>query len=251
MNFKKRIFIIGHPGTGKALFARELSKKLGWNSIDVDFGLEIKIGKTMHEILGEEGGKRFHLCEAEILRKLVGSENSIINTDASILCSEENKKMLSSEFLVYLTVKKDVQKERRIRNSSPLLNDDLDTFLKQLHLERDKLYEQLASITIDTSDGNIEMQISQVIKKLDLKNALKTDNVTQDILIIFHKVSHKPVHLNQKQSECLKLLASGKTAKEIAAQMNLSNRTIEDYIEQLNQLLGCASSKELISLYFD
>jgi len=29
----KRIFIVGHPGAGKALLAKALAEKLGWRSI--------------------------------------------------------------------------------------------------------------------------------------------------------------------------------------------------------------------------
>jgi Response regulator containing a CheY-like receiver domain and an HTH DNA-binding domain len=84
--------------------------------------------------------------------------------------------------------------------------------------------------------------------KNNTENSVKID--TQD-LIIFHKSLHTPVHLSGKQAGCLKLLAEGKTSKEIADIMHLSYRTVEDYIAKTIELLGCASSKELIALYYD
>jgi shikimate kinase len=50
---------------------------------------------------------------------------------------------------------------------------------------------------------------------------------------------------------CLKLLVQGKTAKEIAQDMHISYRTVEDYIAKTIELLGCTSSKELIALYYE
>jgi len=47
------------------------------------------------------------------------------------------------------------------------------------------------------------------------------------------------------------LLAQGKSAKEIAQQLDISYRTVEGYIEKIMELLGCTSSKELIALYHE
>ncbi|MDR3502061.1 MAG: hypothetical protein P4L79_05710 [Legionella sp.] len=38
MNPSTRIFIIGHPGAGKALLAKTIAENLGWNYIDADSG---------------------------------------------------------------------------------------------------------------------------------------------------------------------------------------------------------------------
>jgi len=47
----------------------------------------------------------------------------------------------------------------------------------------------------------------------------------------------------------VKLLAQGKSSKEIARMMNISYRTVEGYLAQAMEQLGCVSSKELIALY--
>ena len=55
MNQVSRIFIIGHPGAGKALLAKTVAQALGWRYVDADFGLESHIGRHLHEIFGEQG----------------------------------------------------------------------------------------------------------------------------------------------------------------------------------------------------
>lgn len=70
-------------------------------------------------------------------------------------------------------------------------------------------------------------------------------------LTLLHKTLHMPVHLSSQQSRCLRLLIQGKSAKEISIEMKLSHRTIEHYLEKIKKILGCATSKELITSYFD
>ena len=254
MSQYKRIFIIGHPGAGKALVAKTLADKLGWQFIDANLDLEFRIGRTLNEIMGKEGAEVFHNCEAEILTSQLSKENIVVTTDASIACFEKNRQLLSSEFVVFLQASVPVQVERTSRNPAPLLPiDSLKTFLNQLHVERDSLYEKMASISINSDDGALEEHVSSIIKMV-----LETDEYEQSAVkldkndsILFHKISHTPVRLPEQQAMCLKLLAQGKTSKEIARDINISYRTVEGNIANTMELLGCSSSKELIALYHD
>lgn len=256
MSEYKRIYIVGHPGAGKALVAKTLAKKLGWQFIDANFDLEFRIGRTFTNILGKEGENNFLDCQSEILASQQKQNNIVVATDGSIVCSEKNRKLLDSEFVVHLKVSTEVQLERVARDPAPLLQPtELKAFLDKLHHERDSLYDEVANFSINTDNSELEKHVSKISdivlnseKKNNTENSVKVD--TQD-LIIFHKSLHTPVHLSGKQAACLKLLAEGKTSKEIADTMHLSYRTVEDYIAKIIELLGCASSKELIALYYD
>lgn len=79
---------------------------------------------------------------------------------------------------------------------------------------------------------------SQAMTKLDIPN-----------LKIFHKDSKIPIYLSKQQGICLLLLFEGITAKQIASRMDLSYRTVEHYLERTRRILGCRSTKELISKY--
>jgi DNA-binding NarL/FixJ family response regulator len=56
--------------------------------------------------------------------------------------------------------------------------------------------------------------------------------------------------LTQRQREILQLIAGGKSAKEIAAMLGLSARTIEDHKYRLMESLGIENSAELIHFAF-
>ena len=81
----------------------------------------------------------------------------------------------------------------------------------------------------------------------DISHQLETSKPYQ--IKILHKDNHQAIYLAQQQSICLKLLAKGKTAKQIAKSMNLSRRTVEHYLERIRKLLGCNSNMELLASY--
>jgi DNA-binding CsgD family transcriptional regulator len=53
--------------------------------------------------------------------------------------------------------------------------------------------------------------------------------------------------LTSRQIECLYFLAKGMTAKQIGRELNISQRTIEHYLENLKNKLGCHSKYDLIN----
>lgn len=55
--------------------------------------------------------------------------------------------------------------------------------------------------------------------------------------------------LSQRESACLRLLSSGKTAKEIARVLELSHRTIESYINNIRQKTGLRTRSELVDAF--
>lgn len=85
----------------------------------------------------------------------------------------------------------------------------------------------------------------------DLGFTIKPNLTKTDRFTLWHKELMMPIHLSAQQSRCLTLLLQGKSAKEIALEMNLSYRTVEHYFEKIRKMLGCSSNKELIANYSD
>ena len=164
MSKPKRIFVVGHMGAGKALFSEALAKKLDWQFIDANPSLERYIGRSLNEIFGKQGEEAFHRCEAEIISHYIGKENIVIVMEESVIATEENRKLLSSEFVVYLKVSVPTQIERMKGGRIPLLPiPDLKAFLDKQHLERDSLFEEVATLVIDSvsveEDVNKAMEV--------------------------------------------------------------------------------------------
>ena len=166
MTESKRIFIVGHTGAGKSLRGEALAEKLGWQYIDANPGLERYIGRNLNEIVGKEGEFAFHQCEAEIISHYINKEHVVVVMEEAVIATEKNRKLLSSEFVVYLKVSTPVQIERWTSGRSPLLPiADLKKFLDKQHLERDSLFEEVATLTIESI--SIEEDVNKIIKALE------------------------------------------------------------------------------------
>lgn len=166
MSKPKRVFIVGHTGAGKFLLSEALAKKLGWALIDANPGLERYIGRSLKEIFGEQGEAAFHRCEAEIIAHYIGKEQVVVLLEEAVIASEQNRKLLSSEFVVYLKVATPVQIERWSGGRIPVLPiADIKAFLDKQHSERDHLFEEVATLTLDSI--SVEEDVNKIIKAFE------------------------------------------------------------------------------------
>lgn len=60
--------------------------------------------------------------------------------------------------------------------------------------------------------------------------------------------TNKTPHLTQREKECLLSLAEGHTAKQTALSLNISYRTVEQFIDKLKQKFHCQHKRELIKV---
>lgn len=160
-----RIFIIGLSGAGKGVLAQEVARTLGWKFINADIlGACAHVGRTVSEIVGEEGERRFNQCLTEILACQIHQDNIVVTTDESIVLETQARELLKSEFTVYLKVGLEVQLDR-ISDYRPLLPvDDFSALLNKLQSARDSLYEEAASFSLSSDDGDIEEHAKRVIE---------------------------------------------------------------------------------------
>lgn len=166
MTKPKRIFIVGHMGAGKALLSEALAKKLGWQYVDANPSLERYIGRSLNKILGKEGEEAFHRCEAEIISHYIGKEHVVVVMEEAVIATEENRKLLSSEFVIYLKVSTPTQIERMKGGRIPLLPiSDMNAFLDKQHVERDHLFEEVATLTIESI--SVEEDVNKIIKAFE------------------------------------------------------------------------------------
>lgn len=173
----KRIFVVGHMGTGKFIFTEALAKKLGWGLIDANPSIERYIGRTTREILGEEGEAAFNRSQAEIITHSMQKENVLILLEECAVSSEECRRLLSSEFVVYLKCSIPTQLGRMNNGRvSSLPIADMTAFLEKQHKERDDYYEEVASLIVESEgSSDDESEIERIVNEDAAKviNALK------------------------------------------------------------------------------
>lgn len=117
----------------------------------------------------------------------------------------------------------------------------------QWHIERKK-----QDNTLNTNDP--QMQLKKYLFEI-LKNELRINSVNSNAVINHNNSPHnlcvvincgRPVTLTAREKECLYYLVSGKSAKQTAALLNVSPRTVEFHLENIKQKAGCRTKLELL-----
>jgi shikimate kinase len=179
MKKPNRIFIVGHMGAGKFVFTEALAKKLGWQLVDANPSIERYIGRQTRDILGEQGEAAFNRCQADIISHCIGKENVIVLLEECVVTSEQCRKLLSSEFVIYLKTSVPTQLGRMKNGRVPSLPvDDMKVFLEKQHHERDAFYEEVATLIVESVGFSdqveeinkiIDEDVNKVIKALSNK----------------------------------------------------------------------------------
>ncbi len=86
-------------------------------------------------------------------------------------------------------------------------------------------------------------------KKSEFMDCLALQSKQNQQTYLLHKDTPKAILLAPQQTKCLHLLLKSYPNKKIALELQLSNRTIDHYLERLRILLGCKNSKEMIATY--
>jgi shikimate kinase len=153
-------------GVGKFIFTEALAKKLGWEIVDANPSIERYIGRQIRDILGEQGEAAFNRCQADIISHSVEKENVAVLLEECAVLSEQCRKLLASEFVVYLKVSIPTQLDR-MKNGrvSSLPVDDMQNFLEKQHRERDAFFEEVATLVVESV--GIEEDVKTVMMSLD------------------------------------------------------------------------------------
>lgn len=165
MQKPKRIFVVGHMGAGRFIFAEALAKKLGWQIVDANPSIERYIGRQIRDILGEQGEAAFNRSQADVISHYIGKENVVVLLEEYVVTSEQCRKLLSSEFVVYLKVSIPEQLDRMKGGRVPSLPiDNMKDFLEKQHRERDAFYEEIATLIVESSRDQDE-EINETVDK--------------------------------------------------------------------------------------
>ena len=163
------IVLIGMAGVGKSNIGTSLAKALGFNFIDVDDYILEKNGKTIQEIIDDEGEEALlqlekrRMYEIDLPRRVLAPGGSIIY-HADLM-----EYLRQNSILVYL--------DDSFENIEEKLTDELgrgiEGFkskpLRQIYEERRPLYARYADITINCQGKSKDQLVREILQHfLDL-----------------------------------------------------------------------------------
>ena len=170
MTNARNLIIIGPMGAGKTRVGQCLARKLHLPFYDTDQTIEVRSGVDAGFIIDKEGEAGFRKREKEIVAELTKKSNIVLSTGGGTVLDAANRKCLQeSGIIIYLRVSVAAQLVRTARNKKRplLLVADKQKRLNELNVIRIPLYEEIAQLTYDTDQTNIQGLVKQIINDLE------------------------------------------------------------------------------------
>lgn len=162
----KNIVLLGFMGTGKTTVAKELSRRLKKEYVEIDDLIEKDQKDTIENIFKNKGETYFRQVEKNITKKISQKEDLVISTGGGVVLDEENIKNLKKNgILICLEANPKVILERvKKETQRPLLKvKNPKQRIKEL-LEKRRPFYQKADFYIDTSNLSIQEVADKIVE---------------------------------------------------------------------------------------
>ncbi len=160
----KNIVLIGMPGAGKSTVGVVLAKRLGMSFMDSDLVIQEQEGRTLHEIIEQQGTEGFLVIEDKV-NAAINPQNTVIATGGSVVYGSNAMEHLSEIGTVcYLKLSYESIRDRLgdLAQRGVVLKDGQT--LMDLYHERTPLYEKYAKLVIDCENKNIREVVGEIAR---------------------------------------------------------------------------------------
>ena len=166
----KHIVLVGLMGSGKSSVGRHLAAQLDREFVDTDKKVEALAGKSVRDIFLEDGEDNFRLLETKVVQQVLKNEKtSVIAAAGGVVTRSDNRDALLRSrnagqcVVVWLRANTDELLQRVQKGvHRPLLDNDPRGTLASMEETRTPMYEEVASVIVDTDGLNIE-QVTQLV----------------------------------------------------------------------------------------
>lgn len=170
------IYLVGFRATGKSTIGRLAARELGMDFVDLDRLLCEEAGKTVEEIVAEEGWPGFRAREKDILMRTTYMLGTIIATGGGAVLHQDVWPLLKKgAVVVWLDAKEEEIYKRLSKRTAdsgrPSLTDQsLRSEIQGVLNERLPLYEKVADIRINTDAGSVVDVVREVIGSISFSD---------------------------------------------------------------------------------
>lgn len=158
------VALIGAPASGKSKIGRRVAALLQCDLIDSDKVVVAEHG-PIADIFDKHGEATFRDYErvavSEALRK-----RAVVSLGGGAVLDAETQTDLAEVPVVLLTVSDEAVAERIADPKRPLLRGGIESW-KELVAQRQPLYERLADVAFDTSDGDLDRIAQDIVSWLE------------------------------------------------------------------------------------
>ena len=178
------IFLYGPVGAGKSTIGKILARNLNLPFVDSDQVIETNAGRSIFEIMTEQGELAARDMETSALKQIVDYEESVIALGGGALLREENRALVEGHGrVIFLAGEPDVLLQRLDSDSNkrPLLAGDLRQKLTALLGKRKEHYDSFPlRFDTDQAPESLAWQIQIALGRFHLSAMGKYDVIVQN-----------------------------------------------------------------------
>lgn len=162
------VVIVGAPGAGKSTVGSLLAKRMHAAFVDTDKLIETRAGCSISEFFVNRGESAFRQLEREVVCDVLRECDGVVSLGGGSVLDPRTREDLAEHVVVWLKVSVSAAAARVGMNTTrPLLLGNVRGTLTKLMSERNALYAEVASITIDT-DGKASGEIvTEIVQSME------------------------------------------------------------------------------------
>lgn len=164
----RHLVLVGLMGTGKSTVARSLGLRLGRRVVDTDGEIETRSGRTVRQVIVDDGEDVFRDMESEVVRDaLADPEPTVIAAAGGVVLRAENRAAIiaSGARVVWLAAEPSTLVERvRAGSHRPALDSDPESTLRRMHETRESLYREVAHQIVSVDGRSVADVVEAILR---------------------------------------------------------------------------------------
>ena len=150
----KNIVLIGMPGTGKSVVGHALAQRLNYTFVDLDESIVEATGKTLPEILRDDGLEEFFKIEEKVGVELNRTDTVVSTGGSMVLYEDAMAHLRENGVIVWLETPLSQIAERMPLNLTDRgIAAPAGMTLRQIYEQREPLYAKYADLIVVSRDG--------------------------------------------------------------------------------------------------
>ena len=166
------IFLVGLRASGKSTLGRLLAERLEMRFMDTDALVVDKAGRSIADIVAEDGWDTFRGLESDALRKVCARCGQVVATGGGIVLAPDNQKLIQKSGTTFYLMADISMLLGRLNavpgtdHRPPLSGLAAEQELIQSNIQRGPIYMTLADHILRTGDSSLENTLQDALDKL-------------------------------------------------------------------------------------